>query len=115
LVALAAPAEGVDLAADLRAQRRALYRLGPEAYRDLALLAAADAGKARPEALLRLAEDWKIPAFPLRGQDLVEAGVPPGREVGRLLEAVRQWWEASDFTPDRAACLARLAELKGSR
>jgi poly(A) polymerase len=111
LGALAAPAAPIDLAADGRTQRRTLYRLGAALYRDGALLAAAAAGRERPAALLRLAEEWPVPVFPLRGQDLVEAGIPAGREVGRLLEALRAWWEANDFTPDRATCLAHLAAL----
>jgi poly(A) polymerase len=111
LVALTAPATAIDLAADERAQRRTLYRLGPVPYRDGVLLAAAEAGRERPDALLRLAEEWPVPVFPLRGQDLVAAGIPEGQEVGRLLEAVRAWWEANDFTPDRDACLARLREV----
>jgi poly(A) polymerase len=114
LVALAAPVEEVDLAADMHVQRRALYRLGPELYRDVALLAAAAAGGERPDALLRLAEG-PVPVFPLRGQDLVAAGIPAGKEVGSLLEILHGWWEANDFVPDREACLARLAELRGFR
>jgi poly(A) polymerase len=114
LVALAAPAEAVDLDADMRARRRALYRVGPELYRDVALLAAAAAGRERPDALLRLAEEWPVPVFPLRGQDLLAAGIPAGKEVGRLLDALRAWWEANDFAPDRAACLAQLARLRAS-
>jgi poly(A) polymerase len=112
LVALAAPPHEVDLAAEARAQRVALYRLGPALYRDGVLLAAAAAGSERPEALLRLAAQWPVPVFPLRGQDLVAMGVPAGKEVGRLLEAVRAWWEASDFAPDRDACLARATALR---
>jgi poly(A) polymerase len=110
LVALAAPATAIDLAADERTQRRTLYRLGPAPYCDGALLAAAEAGRERPDALLRLAEEWPVPVFPLRGKDLVAAGIPEGQEVGRLLEAVRAWWETNDFTPDRDACLARLRD-----
>jgi poly(A) polymerase len=114
LVALAAPPHAVDLAADMRARRRALYHLGAELYRDVALLAAAEKGQAQPEDLLRDAEAWQPPVFPLRGQDLVAAGIPPGKDVGRLLEAVRTWWEAEDFQPDRDACLARLSALRAT-
>jgi poly(A) polymerase len=112
LVALAAPTTPIDVAADIRVQRRTLYRLGTAVYRDGVLLAAAETGRERPAALLRLAEQWPVPVFPLRGQDLVAAGIPEGQEVGRLLAAVRAWWEANDFTPDRNACLARLAALR---
>jgi hypothetical protein len=31
--------------------------------------------------------------------------------VGRLLAEMRDWWEESDFTANRAACLAYLKEL----
>lgn len=112
LVALAAAT--VDLDADERAQRKAIYQLGPELYRDAALLSAASAGKERPDALLELAAKWPVPVFPLRGRDLVAAGIPPGKEVGRLLETLRSWWEANDFAPDRAACLAELERLRGA-
>lgn len=112
LVALATAT--VDLDAGERAQRKAIYRLGPELYRDAALLSAAAAGKERPDALLELAAEWPVPVFPLRGRDLVAAGIPPGKEVGRLLETLRSWWEANDFMPDRDACLAELERLRGA-
>ncbi len=50
-------------------------------------------------------------AFPLAGRDVVALGIAPGEPVGRLLEAVRHWWEDADFAPDRAQCLVRLREM----
>jgi poly(A) polymerase len=103
----------LDPAADTKAQRLALYRVGQERFGDLALLLAAD-GKLRPSALrklLDLAETWEIPTFPLGGDDVTALGIAPGPRVGRLLSAVRRWWEEGDFAADRAACLARLKEL----
>jgi poly(A) polymerase len=38
-------------------------------------------------------------------------GIPPGERVGQLLEAVRDWWVASDFTADRTRCLGYLRKL----
>ena len=61
--------------------------------------------------LLALARDWTPPAFPLAGRDVTALGIPPGPRVGRLLDAMRAWWEAGDFTADRAACLTHLREL----
>jgi len=61
--------------------------------------------------LLALAAWWKPPRFPLKGRDVTALGIPPGKRVGELLAAVRQWWEESDFAPDRAVCLARLEEV----
>ena len=103
----------LDPAGDRRAQRHALYRLGAERYRDLALLVAAEGAidEARLGEWLALAAAWKPPRFPLAGHDVTALGIPPGPRVGRLLGAVRGWWEAGDFTADRAACLQRLREL----
>jgi poly(A) polymerase len=111
-----APPWAIDPRGDIAAQRRALYRLGAERYRDIVLLMAAEGAISRDRLveLLALARDWAPPAFPLAGRDITALGIPPGPRVGRLLDAVREWWEAEDFTADRAACLARLTELAKS-
>jgi len=103
----------LDPQGDVQAQRRALYWLGVERYRDLALLLAAEGevSRSRLVELLDLARAWTPPVFPLAGCDVTALGIPAGERVGRLLAAARDWWEASDFTPDRAACLAYLREL----
>jgi poly(A) polymerase len=108
-----APPWAIHPAADMAAHRRALYRLGAERYRDIALLLAAEGAMTRDRLteLLALARDWTPPAFPLAGRDVTALGLPPGPRVGRLLDAMRAWWEAGDFTADRAACLAHLKEL----
>jgi poly(A) polymerase len=112
---LAAP-WAIDPPADMAAQRRALYRLGVERYRDIALLLTAEGAmnSDRLAELLALARNWTPPVFPLGGSDITALGIPPGPRIGRLLDAVRAWWEADDFTADRAACLARLKELMKS-
>ena len=101
---------------DVQAQRRALYRLGAERYRDVALLLAAQGGmpQSRLAELLDLARDWTPPVFPLAGRDVTALGIPPGERVGQLLTAVREWWEEGDFTADRRSCLAHLEELDES-
>ena len=103
----------LDPQGDVQAQRRALYWLGVERYRDLALLLAAEGevSRSRLAELLDLARAWTPPVFPLAGCDVTALGIPAGERVGRLLAAARDWWEASDFTADRAACLAYLREL----
>jgi poly(A) polymerase len=100
-------------AADARAQRRAVYDLGAERYRDLALLLAAE-GKIDERwlaKLLDLTAHWAPPRFPLAGRDVTALGIPPGPPVGQLLIEVRQWWEEADFAPDRAACLDHLRQI----
>jgi tRNA nucleotidyltransferase/poly(A) polymerase len=108
-----APPWPLDPREDIRAQRRALYRLGAVRYRDSALLQAAQVGMPRRQlgALLDLARSWTPPTFPLAGRDVTALGIPPGEPVGRLLAAVRYWWEEGDFAADRAQCLAYLSEL----
>ena len=103
----------LDPLGDARAQRRALYRLGAERYRDIALLIAAEGRMSRNRLaeLLDLARGWTPPVFPLAGRDVTALGIPPGERVGRLLAAVHDWWEEGDFTADRAACLAYLRDL----
>jgi poly(A) polymerase len=103
----------VDQRGDVREQRRALYKLGVERYRDIAWLMAAEGelSRSRLTRLLDLAGGWTPPVFPLDGRDVTTLGIPTGERVGQLLAAVRDWWEASDFTADRAACLAYLRAL----
>ena len=108
-----APPWAIDPAADMAAQRGTLYRLGAERYRDIALLLAAEGAMSRDRLaeLLALARNWTPPAFPLSGRDVTALGIPPGPRIGQLLDATHAWWEAGDFTADRAACLAHLKEL----
>jgi poly(A) polymerase len=108
-----APPWPLDPAGDTRGQRRALYRLGAERYRDFALLIAAEGGVDAPRLaeLLALAGGWTPPAFPLAGRDVTGLGIQPGPRIGELLADVRDWWEAGDFAADRAACLEKLKKL----
>jgi poly(A) polymerase len=104
------------------ARRRLLYRLGHERFRDAALHAWAETIAGTASADRYETESWidlvaaietALPPFPLRGRDALALGLPPGPEVGRLVGEVETWWIDGDFRADRAACLARLAELAG--
>lgn len=103
----------LDPAGDARAQRRAIYEISAERYRDLALLLAAEGavGDACLAELLDVAENWTPPRFPLAGRDITALGIPPGPRVGQLLAEVQRWWEAGDFAAGRAGCLEKLREL----
>jgi poly(A) polymerase len=113
LTGLAAP-WSIDPTGDDQAQRLAIYRVGDERYLDLVWLLAADGDALTGERtadLLALGATWKAPRFPLGGADVAALGIAPGPRTGKLLTAVKRWWEEGDFTADRAACLARLKEL----
>lgn len=108
-----APPWPLDPDGDERTQRRALYHLGAERYRDLVLLLAAESAiePARLARLVAFTRNWAPPFLPLSGHDVTARGIAPGPRVGELLAAVERWWEEHDFAPDRAQCLARLKSL----
>jgi poly(A) polymerase len=94
------------------AQRAALYRAGPQLFRDLALLQWAE-GRGDEHLPLRAvfikSFSWTPPVFPLTGADVVAAGVPEGPEVGRILSRIEESWIAEDFKSDREALLKRIS------
>jgi poly(A) polymerase len=49
-----------------------------------------------------------VPQFPLNGNDLVAAGVKPGKALGTQLERLERKWIASGFALDRTALLAEI-------
>jgi len=107
----------LDPHGDSRATRQALYRLGAERCRDLALLLAAEGAleRSRLAEFLALAAAWRPQLFPLTGHDVAALGVMPGPATGDLLAAVRAWWASGDFAADRRACLKKLRELARRR
>jgi len=52
------------------------------------------------------------PVFPLRGQDILDAGIPPGPAITMWLKSIKTWWIEADFEPNRQACLAYFKEKK---
>jgi tRNA nucleotidyltransferase/poly(A) polymerase len=94
--------------------RRALYQLGPEAYRDGVIHAFAWSSTPQDpqawRAVHQLPDRWTAPVFPLGGRDIIGKGVT-GSAVGKLLRAVEAWWIEQDFAPDEAALHARLQQM----
>jgi poly(A) polymerase len=113
LVAMASPGEALSPDMDEAARRRALYRIGVEAWADLLLIAWAsgdsDLGDPDWRSLYNAGEGWTRPVFPLTGRDVKQAGIEDGPKVGELLRALEEWWIAGDFRADRDACLEELA------
>lgn len=56
-------------------------------------------------------EDWKRPTFPLKGEDLMNVGVPEGIRLGETLKETEHWWVLRRFKPDREECLDRAKAL----
>jgi poly(A) polymerase len=69
-------------------------------------------GEAGPwKSLLELAQNWQRPRFPLTGRDVMQAGVPEGPQVGRVLAALENGWVEGDFAASEGDLRARLKVL----
>ncbi len=92
-----------------------IYRHGPQAFTDGALMAWASSGDAPDDAAralrVRLPERWQAPELPLRGADVLALGVLPGPQVGRVISAFEAWWIAEGFPADHERAKAKLDEL----
>jgi poly(A) polymerase len=84
--------------------RRILYRIGASAFADRVQFSQAEDGVDR-DALLDLTVP---PRFPLTGRDAMDAGLPQGPTLGRVLGDLEKAWIESDFAEDRKALLVRL-------
>lgn len=96
----------------IREVRRTLYRIGVERFVDLCKLRWSEDKKASNQmqwrALIAMAESWQRPRLPLNGAQVIQAGVPAGPEVGRVLAEVEEWWIDADFTDDEFSIVERL-------
>ncbi len=96
--------------ADEKGGRALLYRLGPDHFRDRALLAWARSPATAHDAawlsLVALPEHWTAPVFPLKAQDFIKRGVRPGPALGAALHEAEEAWIAADFPFDAAAVAA---------
>ncbi|MCP1199893.1 CCA tRNA nucleotidyltransferase [Notoacmeibacter sp. MSK16QG-6] len=102
-----------------KALKEWLYRQGQQAVADRLRLALASARSraggddaalveaGRFAAMIETAESWPIPQFPLRGADLLDAGIPAGPEIGERLKAAEEAWIASGFSASREDLLAQ--------
>lgn len=53
------------------------------------------------------AQHFPVTQFPVKGQDLLDAGMKPGKEMGARLRDLREAWVASRFTLSREELMAR--------
>lgn len=95
----------------LREMRRAIYKLGNEAFRDRVMLAWAASGGEKAQqwrALVAHGTMWKPPKLPLTGDEVMAAGVPAGPKVGLVMREVEEWWIDADFPDDKLSVIERL-------
>lgn len=92
----------------------ALFRAGPRAFTDRALVAFARSAASvdAPEwhALVSLPKRWQAPSLPVSGEDLMRAGLKEGPEIGTALAWIRQAWIDAGF-PSGAPVRQELIDL----
>ncbi len=95
-----------------RESRRAVYRIGVQAFSDRIKLAWSHSERSAAthqwRGLLALAESWTPPPFPLTGEDVLKSGVPKGPMVGQVLREVEDWWIDHDFIDDKFSAIEKL-------
>ena len=95
-----------------REMRRAVYKVGVEAFCDRVMLAWAQsehpAAGTQFRALLPMARTWPVPSFPLSGDEVMAAGVPKGPLVGEVMREVEDWWIDHDFPNDKLSLIEQL-------
>ncbi|KAM5313459.1 CCA tRNA nucleotidyltransferase 1, mitochondrial isoform 1-T2 [Glossophaga mutica] len=57
-------------------------------------------------ALLRELQRWSVPPFPVSGHDLRRAGVSSGKEIGALLQQLRDQWKKSGYRMEKEELLS---------
>jgi poly(A) polymerase len=111
LVAALGDDEKITSYMSLKEMRRAIYRLGNEAFRDRVMLAWADGKGEKAQAwraLVAHGQMWTPPKLPLSGDEVMAAGVPAGPKVGEVLREVEAWWVDADFPDDKLSIIERL-------
>jgi poly(A) polymerase len=95
--------------------RQAIYRIGAAPFCDRITLGWAAtprlATTTQWRALLPMAQGWPRPKFPLTGDEVIAAGVPPGPLVGQVMREVEDWWIDSDFIDDKLSLVERLKSV----
>ncbi|MBY0429421.1 MAG: hypothetical protein K2Q32_09415, partial [Alphaproteobacteria bacterium] len=89
----------------------ALHRYGLDLTEQFLVLSMAQGVQFNWESARGVLENWEPKTFPLKGEDIMAMGLPPGPRVGEILHAVEAWWVAQNFVPDHAACTEKAKSL----
>ncbi|XP_015266159.1 PREDICTED: CCA tRNA nucleotidyltransferase 1, mitochondrial isoform X1 [Gekko japonicus] len=58
------------------------------------------------EHLLKEMQGWSIPTFPVSGHDLRKMGISSGKEIGTLLQQLRDQWKKSGYQMEKEELLS---------
>lgn len=57
-----------------------------------------------------LIKEWEVPVFPVAGRDLIDQGVQPGPDMGKLLKTLERQWKDSDYRLSKQDLIGCLTE-----
>ena len=75
-----------------------LYRYGRTAVEDAVYLLATHSAESPPAELMKYIATTSVPAFPVKGTDLIARGMAPGPEIGQCLKQIESEWVNHDFS-----------------
>ncbi|XP_037377907.1 CCA tRNA nucleotidyltransferase 1, mitochondrial [Talpa occidentalis] len=58
--------------------------------------------------LLRDMQRWSVPPFPVSGHDIRKAGISSGKEIGALLQQLRDQWKKSGYQMEKEELLSHI-------
>ncbi|XP_074861193.1 CCA tRNA nucleotidyltransferase 1, mitochondrial isoform X2 [Carettochelys insculpta] len=58
------------------------------------------------EHLLKEMQQWCVPSFPISGHDLRKMGISSGKEIGTVLQQLRDQWKKSGYQMDKEELLS---------
>lgn len=56
-------------------------------------------------------KEWEIPAFPLKGNALIEKGAPKGQKLGQVMSELKMIWAANQFNMSESELLEHLPSV----
>lgn len=62
------------------------------------------------EKLLAEMTSWSIPRFPVSGHDLRKMGITSGKEIGTILQGLRDTWKKSRYQMDKEELLSAVKQ-----
>ncbi|OEY86885.1 poly(A) polymerase [Wolbachia pipientis] len=94
-------------------QKQYISLFGNELYCDLIKVCGVESSKSRDtiEQYIAFANTFIIPQFPLSGNDLIDIGYQPGKNLGRSLQLIKKQWENSNYTLTRNELILSAKEL----
>lgn len=58
--------------------------------------------------LLREMQRWSVPPFPVSGHDIRKVGISSGKEIGALLQRLREQWKQSGYRMEKEELLSHV-------